>query len=144
MTHHPTLKIIAFVGSDPATVQTVMDHYTEKGYPKVSHEDMATQITNLSEAGQHHIVTDEITDFEMYHQLRHTFPGELFLIAILPSADIAQYKESASHEIQNWDEQKRTGHTRLLELAQYYIESDGHEKMYTHIHELFEELNFIN
>ncbi len=144
MTHHPNLKIIAFVSSDPSVAQTVIDHYTDKGYPKVSHDEIVTQINHLSEAGQHHIITNEIQDFEFYHQLRHTFPGELHLVALVPVSEIEHYKEDPSHDIQNWEEQKRSHHTNLLELAQYYIETDGHEAMFTQINELFEELGFVN
>ena len=144
MAHHENLIIIAFIGKDPAIAQSVIDHYTEKGYPKVGIDDMASQITHLSEAGQHHLITDEITDFETYHQLRHLFPGELLLIALLPTNEIEGYKNNPSHDIQDWDEQKRDHHTNLLVQAQYYIETDGHETMFTQLNDLFENLNFIN
>lgn len=79
MTHLPNLRILAFVGKE---AEDVVDYLTEKGFPKVSDNDMASQIEHLSMAGQHRIITSEIVDEESYQRLKNTFPGEVQLIAI--------------------------------------------------------------
>jgi hypothetical protein len=79
MTRQPNLKVLAFVGSESEDVVTYL---TGKGFPKVSEINMMSQIEHLSMAGQHRIVTSEITDGTSYTTLKQEFPGEVRLVTV--------------------------------------------------------------
>jgi hypothetical protein len=94
--HHENLKIIAFVGNEASDV---VAYLTEKRYPKISKIDMASQIEHLAGAGQHRIVTSELSDFDTYRALRHEFPGEMYLVtAGVASEELARM---AHHHVSN-------------------------------------------
>lgn len=120
MTHHENLKILAFVGLAGSGKSTAVEHFTEKGYPKVYfggviYEAMKEagiertadservfreefrekfgkdvvanriieQIHKLVEAGQHRIIADGLYSWSEYKALKHAFPGELELVAVV-------------------------------------------------------------
>jgi hypothetical protein len=94
--HHENLKIIAFVGNEASDV---VAYLTEKRYPKISKIDMASQIEHLAGAGQHRIVTSELSDVDTYHALRHEFPGEIYLVNAGDAND--ELAQMAHHHISN-------------------------------------------
>ncbi len=114
MTHQHNLKVLVFIGNNS---QQVIDYLTEKGFPKVSLEDMPSQVEHLSQAGQHRIVTNQVTDFTLYQILKDQFPGEVHLIAVA--------------------EQKQTHEDEFMSHAEYFVENNP-----TAIDELLDELEF--
>lgn len=120
MTHHENLKILAFVGNNEQK-NTIIHHLTEKGYPKVNADDMASQIKHLIDAGQHHIVTGDLTDFHLYEELRRDYNDQLTLIGIAPAHDIEHYKAHQKESPEIWESLEKTHHTDLLPLAHYYL-----------------------
>ncbi len=120
MTQHENLKILAFVGLAGSGKSTAVEHFTEKGYPKVyfggviytamreagiertakseqlfreefrkKHgknvvaDKIIEQINNLADAGQHRIIADGLYSWSEYKALKHAFPGELTLVAVV-------------------------------------------------------------
>lgn len=114
MTHQVNLKVLVFIGNNS---EQVIHYLTEKGFPKVSIEDMPSQIEHLSQAGQHRLVTSEITNLSLYEILKNQFPGELQLIAVAAPND--------THE----DE--------FVKHADHFVQSDP-----VHIDELLKKLDF--
>ena len=50
------------------------------------------QINHLADAGQHHIVADGIYSWTEYKVLRHAFPGELQLVAIVAPRSLRYHR----------------------------------------------------
>ena len=140
MTHHENLKIIAFIGADPIDVPTVIDHLAEKSFPKVTSQDMISQIAHLADAGQHRIITGELSDFTLYEELRHDFPGQFSLVGIAPKEDILLYEKDQAAEPENWRKLQETHHTALLPLAHHYVETGN--DLTKRVDALLEKLDF--
>lgn len=189
MTHHENLKILAFVGLPGAGKSTAVEHFTEKGYPKVYFggvvfdamkekgieitpenerafrvkfreeygknvvaDRIVTQIQHLVAAGQHRIIADGIYTWSEYKVLKHAFPGELVLAAIvaprrlryhrLANRPIRPFTESESydrdmHEIENLEK------GGPIAIADHYIINDGSEaELYEKLELLAAELEF--
>lgn len=129
MTHHENLKIIAFVGLTGSGKSIAVEHFTNKGYPKVyfggvildamteaglehTQENekpfreefrkkygkdavankIVEQIRNLADAGQHRIVADGIYSWTEYKVLKHAFPGELQLVAVVAPRSLRYHR----------------------------------------------------
>lgn len=95
-THHP-LHIIALVGLAGSGKTTAAEYLSRHGYPNVhaSHSDaVIEQIQGLEHAGQRTVVLDGIDSWDSYRQLRHAFPGEMTLIALLASRHTRHHRLS--------------------------------------------------
>ena len=112
MTYQKNLKILIFTGDES---QQVIDHLTEQGFPKVSFEDMPSQIEHLSQAGQHRIISNDMPSLMAYETLKHDFPTEVSLVFV------------GSEKNQN----------ELAQQADYSVSSEP-----TAIKELLEKLDF--
>lgn len=189
MTHHENLKILAFVGLPGAGKSTAVEHFTEKGHPKVYFggvvfdamkekgieitpenerafrvqfreeygknvvaDRIVTQIQHLVAAGQHRIIADGIYTWSEYKVLKHAFPGELIVAAIvaprslryhrLAHRPVRPFTESESydrdmHEIENLEK------GGPIAIADHYIINDGSEaELYEKLELLASELEF--
>lgn len=189
MTHHKNLKILAFVGLPGAGKSTAVEHFTEKGHPKVYFggvvfdamkekgieitpenerafrvqfreeygknvvaDRIVTQIQHLVAAGQHRIIADGIYTWSEYKVLKHAFPGELIVAAIvaprrlryhrLAHRPVRPFTESESydrdmHEIENLEK------GGPIAIADHYIINDGSEaELYEKLELLESELEF--
>lgn len=114
MTHHKNLKVLAFVGEEAAQI---VEYLTGKGFPKVSLEDMPSQIEHLAQAGQHRLITHEVSTPTLFELLREAFPGEITLVAV------TQPQQAVTDE--------------LAKQAHYYVENDPAQ-----IDELLETIDF--
>ena len=120
MTDRENLKILAFVGLAGSGKSTAVEHFTQKGFPKVyfggviydamkeagiertaeserifreefrekNGKDVVAnkiieQIKGLAQAGQHRIIADGLYSWSEYKALKHAFPGELTLLAVV-------------------------------------------------------------
>lgn len=150
MTRHENLKIMAFVGLTGAGKSTAVDHFTEKGFPKVHlgnmlYEIMAErgiakgeeneksfrlaireeqgsevfarraidQVNDLADAGQHRVIIDGIYSWDEYKAVRHAFPGELKVVAVVAP------KHQRYHWLENREDRPQT--------QQISMERDTHE-----------------
>jgi dephospho-CoA kinase len=148
---HKNLKILAFVGLKGSGKATVISYLNQKGYPKVSREDMVSQIDHLADAGQHRVITDELSEFELYKTIKHEFPAELTLVALITEkrtrhhrllkqiGDPMNEQESSASD---WTEVEND-QAQLIGLADTHIENDGSiDELYRAIDELVTELGF--
>lgn len=151
MSRHENLKIIAFVGLKGSGKSTILAYLTEKGYPKVTREEIVSQIHHLADAGQHRVITDELTEFDLYRTMKHEFPAELTVVAITTEKQTRHHR--LSKEIGNplnerqasesdWEEVEHK-QAELIGLADHYLSNDGPiEELYSHIDELIRDLDF--
>ena len=114
MTHLNNLKVLVFIGTDSGQV---IDYLTGRGFPKVSLENMPSQIEHLSDAGQHRLITNEVSNLSLYEILTNEFPGEVQLIAVAA--------------------QQNTHEDEFVKHADYFVENN-----LAAIDELLEKLDF--
>ncbi len=153
MTHHPNLKIIAFVGMTGAGKSTAVHHFTEKGFPKVtittSDETSAIdQIEHLVAAGQHRVIIDGIETWDEYKSLKHHYPSEIAVVAVVSPRQVRyrrldrdpQDHESAGQH--DYEEIETGGKAGPIAAADYYVLNDGSIERFEHqlddvAHEIF-------
>lgn len=171
MSNQKPIHIIAFVGLAGSGKTTVIDHLTEKGYPKVYFgsiimdalkaagleptrenqlamraklqndlgEEAVTQrvidqVRHLAEAGQHVIVLDGPGTWGAYRMVKHAFPGELTIVALLTSRHHRHHRlvirthdpltEDESTE-RDLDEIEVLGKGNVIAMADYFVTNDG-------------------
>lgn len=189
MTHHENLKILAFVGLAGSGKSTAVEHFTQKGYPKVYFggviyeamreagiertadserifredfrakfgknvvaERIIDQINELAAAGQHRIIADGIYSWSEYKALKHAFPGELILVAIVTPRHLRYHRLSQRIErpyTETESYERDTSEIENLEkggpiaIADHYIINSGSlEDFEANLEKLGEELEF--
>lgn len=111
------------------------------------------QTQELIEAGQHHIVLDGLYSWTEYKILKHEFPGELSVIAIvapkrLRHRRIANRPErpftQAEADQRDWSEIENLEKGGPIAIADHYIMNDGDlEKLYKQVDEVLIEIEFF-
>jgi hypothetical protein len=139
MNRHENLKIVAFIGTNTSAI---VERLTEMGYPKVSSDDMVSQIQHLDDAGQHRIVTDQLTDFELYKKMRHAFPSEITLVGITDKEKMAHYLAAKSESPINWDDLDSMQEIDLLMQADFYLELGSDKQLDDQIAAFISEHDF--
>jgi len=105
-----------------------------------------TQIHDLIAAGQHRIVADGVYSWTEYKALKHEFPGELTVVAVVASKHIRKQR-MAHREIRpltseqvdqrDWAEIENIEKGGPIAIADYFIHNDGSSES------LFDQLNSI-
>ena len=157
MTHAKNLKIIGFVGLIGSGKTTAVDYLTEKDIPKVRGGDtneFIDQINRLVEAGQHRIVTDSNYSWKVYKTLKHEFPGELYVVALLAPRHIRHHRlqnrgEKSLTETEanqrDWQEIEDAGYGGAIALADYYVVNDGDlDNLRKQIDKVLDDIEFLN
>lgn len=122
MSEHKNLKIAAFVGLQGSRVDTIIEHLTSNGLPKVSRHDIVSQINHLQDAGQHRIITSELDSLDLYKTMKHQFPGELVVIALVVNhpTRLTRLHHSDSTVIDDWSDEQ-TDKAAVIGMADYFI-----------------------
>jgi len=189
MTHHENLKILAFVGLAGSGKSTAVEHFTQKGYPKVyfggviyqemekagiertAHSEqkfredireqngkdfvankIVEQIQHLASSGQHRIIADGIYTWTEYQVLKHAFPGELEVVAIVSPRHIRYHRlaerterpytatESHERDIAEIEHLEKGG---PIAIADHYVINDGSlEELQAQLTAIATDLNF--
>lgn len=189
MTQHQNLKILAFVGLAGAGKSTAVEHFTEKGYPKVyfggviydamkeagiertadserlfreefrakNGKDVVAnriieQINGLAAAGQHRIIADGLYSWSEYKALKHAFPGELVLVAVVAPRHLRYHRLAHRTERPYTETESYERDTTQIEnleqggpiaIADHYLINDSSvEKFNAQLDALTEELGF--
>lgn len=100
-----------------------------------------TQIHGLIDAGQHRIVADGIYTWTEYKALKHEFPGELIVVAVVAPKHIRHHRltirpirpltiEEANHR--DWAEIENIEKGGPIAIADYYIDNSGDRDTFHH------------
>lgn len=191
MTHHETVKIVAFVGLAGSGKSSAVEYLTKKGYPKVyfggiildgltklglDHNQenekkfreeararegkdfvaqrIVTQIRDLINAGQRRIVADGLYSWTEYKVLKHEFPGEVTLVAIVAPKHLRYHRmatrpvrplTAAETQARDWAEIENSEKGGPIAIADYYImNSDDLDHFHAQLDDHLEHFNFYS
>jgi dephospho-CoA kinase len=92
------------------------------------------EVHNLIAAGQHHIVLDGLYSWSEYKILKHEFPGDMTVIAIVTPKHLRKQRMAkrperpmTSQEVdeRDWSEIENLEKGGPIAIADYYIHNDG-------------------
>jgi dephospho-CoA kinase len=110
------------------------------------------QINDLIAAGQHRIVADGLYSWTEYKVLKHEFPGELSVVAIVTPRQLRHRRlaqrpirplTQAEADQRDWAEIENIEKGGPIAIADHYIINDGDmEKLHAQIDAELQEINF--
>lgn len=112
-----------------------------------------TQIKDLIDAGQRRIVADGLYTWTEYKVLKHAFPGELIVVAVVAPKHLRHHRltlrpirpltiEEASER--DWAEIEHLEKGGPIAIADHFIQNDGSiETLHARIDEILEETAFL-
>ena len=111
------------------------------------------QIHNLISAGQHQIIADGLYSWTEYKTLKHEFPGELSVIAIVAPKKLRHHRlltrpirplTQSESDQRDWAEIENIEKGGPIAIADHYIINDGDfDHLYKQIDKVLEEIEFI-
>jgi hypothetical protein len=142
--HHENVRIVAFVGLAGSHVEDIITHLTGIGYPKVTREDIVSQIHHLSGAGQHRIVTSDIDSLDLFKTMKHEFPGELTVVGVVATRDIRHKRLShiTANEPDDWNEAQTNLATVIGMADTYMLDNKDEQSAIQSVTKLLSELGF--
>ncbi|MFZ1242621.1 MAG: AAA family ATPase [Candidatus Saccharimonas sp.] len=110
------------------------------------------QIHELVESGQHRIVADGLYTWTEYKVLKHEFPGELAVVAIVAPKRLRHHRLSLrpirpltedEANTRDWAEIENLEKGGPIAIADYFVENDGSlDELYPQIDAVCEEVKF--
>jgi dephospho-CoA kinase len=112
-----------------------------------------TQINNLISAGQHRIVADGLYSWTEYKTLKHEFPGELSLVAIVAPKKLRHRRltdrpvrplTQAEADQRDWAEIEGIEKGGPIAIADHFIINDSNlDHLYEQVDKVLNEIDFI-
>ena len=128
------------------------EEFREKYGKEVVANKIIEQIETLSEAGQHRIIADGLYSWSEYKALKHAFPGELILVAIVAPRHLRYHRLSQRTERPYSESEAYERDTTQIEnieqggpiaIADHYIINDGTVEAFdAQLESLAKELEF--
>jgi dephospho-CoA kinase len=132
--------------------QPIREELREKEGKDFVVKRIVTQIRDLIDAGQHRIVADGLYTWTEYKTLKHEFPGELTVIAVVTPKHLRKARmanrpsrplTSAQVDQRDWAEIENIEKGGPIAIADYFIHNDGDlDKLHAQIDELVHEIEF--
>jgi len=110
------------------------------------------QIRDLAAAGQHRVIADGLYSWTEYKALKHEFPGELTVVAVVAPKNI-RYDRLADREVRPLDLEaaKDRDYSEIehlekggpIAIADYYIYNEkSRQEIYSKLYEILQEIEF--
>ena len=128
------------------------EEFREKHGKNVVADRIVEQINNLANAGQHRIIADGLYSWSEYKTLKHAFPGEINVVAVVAPRHLRYHrlanrlerpyteKESYERDITQIENIEQGG---PIAIADHYIINDGSvENLNAQLDALASELGF--
>jgi dephospho-CoA kinase len=113
---------------------------------------IVAQIHDLVAAGQHRIVADGLYTWTEYKVLKHEFPGELIVVAIVAPRHLRQHRMAdrpirpltpAQLDQRDWAEIENLEKGGPIAIADYYIMNEGDkDRLYQQLDDVLEHVEF--
>lgn len=134
-----------------ANEQPIREELREKEGKDFVVKRIVKQIHDLVEAGQHRIVADGLYTWTEYKVLKHEFPGELTVIAVVSPKHLRKLRmadrpirplTSAEVDQRDWAEIENIEKGGPIAIADYFLINDGDLE---HLHQQIDkELNHVD
>jgi dephospho-CoA kinase len=151
MSYDKNIKILAFVGLAGSGKTTAVNYLADKGFPKVTHTD-ASQIDNLENAGQHHIIEDGPSTWQQYKELKEQFHSDLIVIGLIANKHLRHHRLTVRENValteteateRDWHEIENDNIGGVIAFADHFISNNGNlEDFYASIDAVLEEIEF--
>lgn len=112
------------------------------------------QIHNLISAGQHQIIADGLYSWTEYKTLKHEFPGELSVVAIVAPKKLRHHRllirpirplTQAESDQRDWAEIENIEKGGPIAIADHYVINDGDfDHLYKQIDSVLDDIEFID
>jgi len=112
------------------------------------------QIHNLIAAGQHRIVVDGLYSWTEYKIMKHEFPGELIVVAVIAPKHVRHHRLATrpdrplnTEEVneRDWHEIEDVEKGGPIAIADYYLMNDGDlETLYKQVDDQLRQIEFYN
>jgi len=112
------------------------------------------QIHNLISAGQHQIIADGLYSWTEYKTLKHEFPGELSVVAIVAPKKLRHHRlltrpirplTQAESDQRDWAEIENIEKGGPIAIADHYVINDGDfDRLYKQIDSVLDDIEFID
>lgn len=132
--------------------QPIREELREKEGKDFVVKRIITQIHDLIGAGQHRIVADGLYTWTEYKALKHEFPGELTVIAVVTQKHLRKQRmakrsirplTSEQVDQRDWAEIENIEKGGPIAIADYYVMNDKDpENLYSQINAILEEIRF--
>lgn len=112
-----------------------------------------SQIHGLIDAGQHRIVADGLYSWTEYKALKHEFPGELVVVAVVAPKNVRHRRLTTrpirpltigEANLRDWAEIENIEKGGPIAIADYYLDNGaGIESLHQQIGQLLEDIHFL-
>lgn len=137
-----------------ANEQPIREELREKEGKDFVVKRIVTQIHDLIAAGQHRIVADGLYSWTEYKVLKHEFPGELTVVAIVSPKHLRKQRMAnrplrpltpAEVDQRDWAEIENIEKGGPIAIADHFIMNSGDEEHYhKQLDEVLEHINFYS
>jgi dephospho-CoA kinase len=132
--------------------QPIREELREKEGKDFVVKRIISQIHDLINAGQHHIVADGLYTWTEYKTLKHEFPGELTVVAVVSPRHVRHHRlvnrpvrplTEAEADQRDWAEIENLEKGGPIAIADYYIINDGNlDSLYAHVQKICDDIGF--
>lgn len=123
----------------PDNERTFREEFRKKHGKDAVANKIVEQIRNLIDAGQYHIIADGIYTWSEYKVLKHAFPGELTVVAIVAPKRL-RYRRLADRPVRpfteeqardrDWSEIENLEKGGPIAIADHYVVNDTTEEAF--------------
>lgn len=134
--------------------QPIREELREKEGKDFVVKRIIAQIHDLIGAGQHRIVADGLYTWTEYKALKHEFPGELTVIAVVTQKHLRKQRmahrpirplTSEQVDQRDWAEIENIEKGGPIAIADYYAMNDGEpEDLYSQIDTILKDIDFVD
>ena len=138
----------------PQSQQQFREEWRKEQGNDVIVNEIIRQIHRLVESGQHRIVADGIYSWSEYKAMKHEFPGELIVAAIVAPRHIRHHRLATRPErpftgeestARDWTEIENIEKGGPIAVADYYIHNDSDiDKLHQQIDNVLSSTDFTN
>lgn len=139
---------------NPANERMMREKLRQEEGSDIIVKRIAQQLHNLIDAGQHRIIADGLYSWTEYKYLKHEFPGEMSLVAILAPRNL-RHRRLSKRPVRplqpqealerDWAEIERLEKGGPIAIADHYIINDGDiDNLYRQIDRELADLAFYN
>lgn len=136
----------------PASQQEFREQWREREGKDVIVKKAIEQAHRLIDAGQHHIVLDGVYSWTEYKILKHEFPGELIVVAVVAPRHIRHHRLTVRPERpftaeeadrRDWAEIENMEKGGPIAIADYYVHNTGSiDRLYEQIDTILMTIHF--